>query len=128
MADLPKDPNLTDNSQDDLNDVKYYSPSPEQMGAPIPVESITPVEKAPEAEVEAPRPTPKPVVEPTLEKPQEAPVVPVAPVKPEQKIVDERPQTTSTAHHLTTNQPLTARADKEEEDFIEHVEQIHEHQ
>ena len=98
MADLPKDPNLTDNSQPS-DDLKYYSPSPEQMGAPIPVESILP-----EASAE---------IEKTLEKASEV-EVPQPPLPP-------KPAT----HPISTSQPLTAQADKEEEDFIEHVEEVH---
>ena len=125
MTDLPKDPNLTDDSQPS-DDLKYYSPSPEQMGAPIPVERILPeaaaeIEKTLEkaSEVEVPQPPPLPNPTPLEEKAAEItpPPVPQPPQIPKPPVIP--------AHHLTTSQPLTAQADKEEEDFIEHVEEVH---
>lgn len=43
----------------------------------------------------------------------------------EEKVVDKRSETSSKVTHLETTDSLTADADKEEEDFIEHVEEIH---
>ncbi len=132
MADLPKDPNLTDDSQPS-DDLKYYSPSPEQIGTPIPVESILPeaaaeikktLEKA--SEVEVPQPPPLPNPTPPEEKAAEITPPPVPqPQIPQPPVVDTRPKINPAAHHLATSQPLTAKADKEEEDFIEHVEEVH---
>ena len=132
MADLPKDPNLTDNSQLS-DDLKYYSPSPEQMGAPIPVESILPeasaeIEKTLEkaSEVEVPQPPLPPDPAPLEEKAAEITPPPIPqPEAPQPPVVDERPKTKPATHPISTSQPLTAQADKEEEDFIEHVEEVH---
>jgi hypothetical protein len=124
--DLPID--VSDNNvvSDDIGQVQppaSYAPTPEQGGfapAPEQVETITPETLVvPEILVSAP----ESVVEEAVT--EEVPVPVAAPVTPVPNVVDKRVHKVADAAPLNTTQKLTTKADEEEADFIEHVEEIH---
>ncbi|MBT6401055.1 hypothetical protein HN803_06390 [candidate division WWE3 bacterium] len=122
------DPSATDDS---ASDVGSFSISPESP--PIPMQETAPVEKSvetlipeigteqlsqPEVEV----PVPAVLVEEPVQ--EETPLAPVADITPAEHVVDKRKHSAGD-NALKTTHKVTAAADAEEADFIDHVEEVH---
>jgi len=127
--DLPGNASISDDTTvvpDDSGQVHppaSYAPTPEQGGfAPVPeqIETISPeVITSPEVPVAPPEPETKDEVE------EVTPAVVATPDAPVPNVVDKRSHKVADVTPLRTTQKLTAEADVEEADFIEHVEEMH---
>lgn len=122
---LPNDNNSDDNVVSDATQPVSQDPTvqSEQFPSTQPVETIvspTPEVQKP-VEVSQTR-TQKVLKTPTGEQPQAPIPTPQASVEP---VGGKTGKDVQKGKHLETTHSLTAAADEEEEDFIEHVEEIH---
>jgi len=116
------DPSATDDS---ASDVGSFSISPESP--PIPMQETAPVEKSVETLI--PEIGTEQLSQPEVEVPVpavlvEEPLAPVADITPAEHVVDKRKHSAGD-NALKTTHKVTAAADAEEADFIDHVEEVH---